>query len=109
MPMRLDWRGPEVERRTVNAVVKGTDKTLEDAARDAQAMTPVLTGAARSSIQVWPASRHGNEVAGQMGSAGVRYFIFVEIGARGRPGVHMLRRAGDRAFPQYPDNVRRAW
>ena len=53
-----------------------------------------------------PARVFGERVLGRWGSFNVNYFIFLEIGARGRPGNFMLRRAADQEYPKLPERIK---
>jgi hypothetical protein len=85
----VEWHGEEIARRVELAAVRGSVEIVDDAAAEAAANTPVLTGAAKASV--------ARENVGRVIYWGyhVPYGIWIEIGARGRAGVHALRRAGD--------------
>lgn len=92
----LDWRGDRVARAAMRAVDGAAfDVVTQRAIPDAAQNTPVLTGAAVESL-------FAEEIAdGRIEwGYGVDYGIFIEIGDRGRPGKHALRRAGDAHYPE---------
>jgi hypothetical protein len=59
--------------------------------REAKILTPVDTGLARSSVRM-EIERHGHRIVVTVGS-NVIYFIWIEIGTRGRPGAAPLARS----------------
>lgn len=64
------------------------------------------TSTALGSIMFEPARVLGERVVGRRGSFDVAYFIFLEIGARGRPGNFMLRRAADQEYPKLAERIK---
>lgn len=107
MAFRLDWRGGRIPPNIERATRDGIDDTLAEAVRVAKPLTPVLTGTAQGSIRFQPARKEGRRIVGRWGSFDVNYFIWLEIGARGRSGHHMLRRGADQAYPKLAENIRR--
>ena len=103
---RVKWEGDKIPARVAVAARKAIDETLALCIAPAKAETPVVTGTAQGSIQMRLAKIIGNLVTGQWGSFDVNYFIWLEIGARGRTGIHMLRRAADRFYPGLADRIR---
>lgn len=98
--MTLDWRGDEIARAMHQAEEAAVEATLDEAVELARQDAPVRSGALRDGIQ-----RLGAVEGDEAGAAGAwggsaPYTFFVEIGTRGRAGVHMLRRAADRAYPR---------
>ena len=83
---RVNWRGKDVARRVTNASRIGIDITMALCVPDAKRNTPVVTGTAQGSIMFKPAQIRGFRVTGVWGSFDVNYFIWLEIGARGRAG-----------------------
>lgn len=120
--MALTWLGNRVKDLVARSAIAAIDDTMEAAAARAAADTPVgETGLASSSITVLEkAHRDGRRVVGRWGgpplppsddytsSSRVRVF-FLEVGFRGKPGRHMLRRAADREYPQLSRRIRRVF
>lgn len=105
--MSLIWRGGEIQKKIQQAARRGIDETLARCVPIAKANTPVRTGTAQGSIKFEPAIVKGNRVVGRWGSFNVRYFIWLEIGARGKPGRHMLRSAAAREYPQLKARIKK--
>lgn len=116
MPKRV--RSTVNFRPAEQALVRGTIDALTDAGRGAksiaQGITPVLTGFAKRSIYFVVVDDKGRVVAGDstdgngnpvprsfptygryraIVGANAPYFIWIEIGARGRPGRHIFAQA----------------
>ena len=105
--VRFNWRGPIIAARIVDASRKGVDKTMAQCIAPAKERTPVRTGTAQGSIQIQRfAQVRGNRTSGTWGSQKVNYFIWLELGARGRAGHHMLMRSADENYPSLPRNIR---
>ncbi len=105
---RVEWNGPEIDRKYKEAARIGIDMTTASCVAPAKTNTPVVTGTAQGSIQFRPARIRRDRVSGLWGSFRVNYFIFLEIGARGRTGHLMLRRAADMMYPSLTANIRSA-
>jgi hypothetical protein len=97
---------PQYNQQLEQAILRGMDKTLGEAVAPAKVETPVITGTAQGSIKFTPSIKEGTKYVGYFGSYDVDYFIWLEIGARGRAGHHMLRRAADITFPKLNENIR---
>lgn len=107
--VKIDWKGPQVEERVQRAIPLAMDDTTAAAAIFAKGNHPGWknrTGTAEGSIRAEPARREGGGWHAEFGSYGVDYFIWLEIGARGRSGDNTLRRAADAEFPRLPDRLR---
>jgi hypothetical protein len=102
------WKGNARRADIEDAIRKGIDMTTSAAVVPAKRETPVRTGIAQGSVRSEPARKEGARWVGRFGSWNVAYFIWLEIGARGRPGRHMLRRAADAEFPKVFENIKRA-
>jgi hypothetical protein len=102
------WNGKAVAIAFRIAGTEAINATMEEAVEIAQDFTPVRTGTLQKSIRILQkASSTGTGgLAGQWGTD-VPYAIWVEIGARGKSGVHMLQRAADIAYPQLKEKMRR--
>lgn len=98
--MSLTWKGDEIANRWELAAAEGMAETVDEAIADARVDTPVLTGAARDSL-----TREGDGLAIRWGYH-VRYGIWIEIGERGRAGVHALRRAADHQYGSLVERIR---
>ena len=103
---RVNWRGGRIPRRVAVASRRGIDATMAACVPLAKRETPVITGTAQGSIQTRPAVIQRTRVVGRWGSFDVNYFIWLEIGARGRTGHFMLRRAADREYPGLARRIR---
>ena len=97
MSVRLDWRGDEVKRKVHAAGRSALAETAEAAVRRARSSHPGwknITGAAEASIRSMGIEEKGSQLRARFGST-LPYFIFLEVGARGRSGDYTLRRAAD--------------
>ncbi len=107
MPAKgVNWNGKQVERRVLVASRRGIDKTLASCIAPAKRETPRITGTAQGSIQFRPAVIKGRGAEGIWGSFQVIYFIWLEIGARGRAGHQMLRRAADQKYGDLAGHIK---
>lgn len=95
MPAQTTWNGDRIKRNVSDAIRLGTSATAAACVAPAQAETPVDTGTARSSVSFREAQRQDTRWVAEFGSYNVAYYIWLEIGARGRAGGYMLRRAVD--------------
>ena len=111
--MATEFYSKEILDRITKAARQAVDETMAEAIPLAKAKTPVVTGTAQGSIQFRPSvltrdPATGRErIIGQWGSFDVDYFLFLEAGARGRPGLNMLRSAASIEYPKLPDRLRR--
>jgi hypothetical protein len=100
--MSLKWHGDavvgRVEAKAARAMAETVDAAIEEAGRD----TPVDTGATRDSLR-----REGDGLRLRWGYH-TAWGIWLEIGSRGKAGVHALRRAADHQYGQLVDRIRRA-
>lgn len=108
---RFDPLGHIITDKVEKAILKGGGKTLSQAVESAKKNHPgwrTRTGKAERSIKITrPFEKTGEgKFSGAIGSTGVDYFIWLEIGTRFHPGDHTLRRAADRTFPRLWDNVK---
>ena len=103
---RLTWKGKEWSNRVAQASRASIDVVMVLCVPAAKRETPVVTGTAQGSIQMRPARILGRRIVGIWGSFDVNYYIWLEIGARGRPGGFMLRRAADRFYPTLASVIR---
>ena len=119
--MKLTWNGDKIMDRVYRAQEKGVNDTMERCASQASAATPRRTGLAAGSIGiVMPAKREKDSTRGLWGgpalpsspayteSSRVR-LLFLEVGYRGKAGLHMLRRAADREYPQLRSRIAAAF
>lgn len=99
---RMDPLSEPLRRRVEAAVPEAIDDVTSAAAIFAKGHHPGWnnrTGTAEGSIRMEPATRAGSgRWRGAFGSFDVDYFLWLEIGARGRPGDHTLQRAADVEF-----------
>lgn len=106
---KFEWRGPQVKGAMERAIPKAMDDTTAAASIRAKQNHPGWrnrTGIAEGSIRGEPARRAPEGWLALFGSFGVDYFIWLEIGARGRAGDHTIGRAADVEFPKLPGRVR---
>lgn len=101
----VNWNGKEIERKVLRASRRGIDVTLAACIAPAKRNTPVISGTAQGSIQFRPAVIKGRGAEGIWGSFQVDYFIWLEIGARGRTGHNMLRGSADENYPSLARNI----
>lgn len=104
----LEWKGPNVRRDLDRAIADGMNDTTAAAAIRAKGNHPGwnnVTGVAEGSIRGDPARKTGRGWHALFGSFDVDYFIWLEIGARGRSGDRTIRRAADIEFPKLPDRI----
>ena len=93
----------EIKNNNTDKVVSAIDKAIErgleaiglTAEKYAKEETPVVTGRLRNSI-----SHAVKDDSAYIGS-NVEYAPFVELGARGRQGKHMLQRAASEHTDEY--------
>ena len=93
----------EIKNNNTDKVVSAIDKAIErgleatglTAEKYAKEETPVVTGRLRNSI-----SHAVKDDSAYIGS-NVEYAPFVELGARGRTGKHMLKRAATEHKDEY--------
>ena len=103
----INWKGPEVRRRVVEATKESIDETMGDCVEEAQPNTPVDTGNLRRSERIIESATEKNGViAGLWGSADVDYAIHVEIGTATREGVFMLTNAANSQYPTLPGRIK---
>lgn len=100
--MKLDWYGDRVAQRVEARAAGAMAETVDAAVGEAKANTPVDTGAARDSV-------YHEGAGGLLITWGyhVAHGFFVEVGARGKAGVHALRRAADHQYPQLAGRIAR--
>lgn len=103
---RVDWNGDAVKRRMLEATRRGADVTTSACVRYAKPLTPVITATLQGSIKIEPATLQSDKVVARWGSFDVNYALYVEVGARGRSGTYMLRRAADAEYPRFAQNIR---
>lgn len=95
-----------IEKQVEEAAKQGVNETMAACILIAKRLTPVVTGTAQGSIAIQEfAARKGRLILGLWGSRLVLYFIWLEIGARGRPGIMMLRRAADLEYPKLAERI----
>jgi hypothetical protein len=105
---RLTWKGPNVQRDLDRAIEGAMNDTTAAAAIQAKRNHSGwrnVTGTAEGSIRGQPARKSGRGWSALFGSFDVDYFIWLEIGARGRAGDRTLRRAADVEFPKLAGRV----
>ena len=108
MASKFNWNGKKIARKYLVAARRGVDMTTAACVAPAKVLTPVITGTAQGSIQFRPAIISGLFAEGRWGSFSVDYFIWLEIGARGRPGHFMLRQSADENYPKLARNIKAA-
>ncbi len=101
--MILIWEGERVAVHVELAAAAAQHEIVTEAASIARGLTPVLTGQAAASVEIEP----GDDPLRTTWGGHVPYFIFLEVGARGRAGIHMLRRAADSTYPRLAGAIRR--
>jgi hypothetical protein len=102
----LKWRGDEVKAKVAQAAQAAVSQTVEDAAATAAGAWPRLTGESAESIGVTSAAqRNGSRVSARWGSPLLKVLLN-EVGVRGRPGLHLLRRSGDATYGHLAGRIR---
>lgn len=95
--MKVDFK--DNSEQVLSAMEKAIKNGLEaiglTAEGHAKKITPVDTGRLRNSIS------HATDKEAAFIGTNVEYAIFVEAGARGRKGVHMLQRAASEHTDEY--------
>lgn len=107
--VKLDWKGKAITTLIHDVVIRAANDTTAAAAIQAKGDHPGWhnqTGIAEGSLRGDPARRQGSRVTALFGSFGVAYFLWLEIGARGRAGDATVRRAADRIFPSFAGRIR---
>lgn len=99
--MSLVWKGDAVVARVERAAAGAMAETIDEAIADARPDTPVDSGRTRDSLR-----REGEGLSLRWGYH-TRWGIWVEIGSRGRAGVHALRRAADHQYGRLTERIRR--
>lgn len=99
--MTLHWKGDAVVARVERDAAAAMVETVDEAVIDARAETPVLTGAARDSL-----TREDDGLTIHWGYH-VAHGLWLEIGARGKAGLHAMRRAADRHYPRLAGRIGR--
>lgn len=103
---RIEWRGKQLSDKAKRASKAAIEETMGLCVPLAKTATPVVTGTAQGSIRSEAAVIQPHRVVGRWGSFQVAYFIWLEIGRRGRPGRHMLTGAADREYPGLAGRIR---
>ena len=95
--MKVDFKdnSEQVLSAMENAIKNGLEAIGLTAEGHAKKITPVDTGRLRNSIS------HATDKEAAYIGTNVEYAIFVETGARGRSGVHMLQRAASEHTDEY--------
>ena len=95
----MDWTMKDNTDEVLSALERAKKRGLEAIGLTAEGYakkdTPVDTGRLRNSI-----SHATDDEAAYIGT-NVEYAPYVELGARGRPGVHMLKRAATEHTDEY--------
>ena len=95
--MKVDFKdnSEQVLSAMENAIKNGLEAIGLTAEGHAKKITPVDTGRLRNSIS------HATDKEAAYIGTNVEYAIFVETGARGRSGVHMLQRSASEHADEY--------
>lgn len=117
---KMNWKGPEVERKIARAAITGVNQTMSEAVVHAK----LDHGPSAHSRQRWitrssflvtsirpvvAAFERGTKVIGSWGSAGIMYAVFQEIGTTKIPARPFLRPAADAVYPRLTANIRNAF
>lgn len=132
--MALEWRGPQVTKKVMEAARKGIDATTAACVGQAKETAPVETATYQGSIQMRPARRQGDRVVGYWGSYNCDYAWYIEVGTEpheirpknkqalwwpgaehpvkrvqhpGTEATNNLRNAADKEYPSLPGRIRR--
>jgi len=107
MAFRFKSNVKDLLKATGKNIIDAMDETMAEGVLVAIPLTPVVTGIAQGSVRFNPAQQEGSKFVGTWGSFKVDYYIFLEIGARGRSGGHMLRQGADAAYPGLAKRIKR--
>ena len=88
----VTWRSQAIIDEMVRVILVVAQDVGLHGVHIAKANTPVRTGLARNSVHM-ELTHAGTIITIWVGSSGVRYFLWIEIGARGRPGKAPLGKA----------------
>jgi hypothetical protein len=102
-----EWNGDAISADYDQAARRGLEATAADMVAPAQARTPRVTGTAQGSVRFEPAVKRGSKWVVLFGSFNVAYYIWLEIGARGRAGGRMLQSAMDEHWGELVANIKR--
>ena len=97
MSVKVTWHGADVKRDVHQAERRGLEQTAAAAVARAKSSHPSWksdTGEAERSIEALPTEAISGGFRQEIGSRLGR-FLFLEVGARGRPGDSTIRRAVD--------------
>lgn len=104
----LEWNGDRIVANIIGAAERATPEIADQAAAEARANTPVLTGEARKQLE---RTGEGLDVAfGYVDlpdERGEDRGLYIEVGANGKPGHYALRRAADANFPRLAGRIAR--
>lgn len=89
MSAKVVWRGPELQALLIPEVRAALEDVAQRVEARTKAATPVRTGAARDSVHS-SVETSGDHIEATVGGS-VPYFIWLELGSRGRPGIGMLQ------------------
>jgi hypothetical protein len=92
---RVVWRGPQLMATVEQRVLATMQQLGFVLVRLVQTNTPVRTGKAQRSVTM-EVRREGSQIVLRWGGT-VSYFIWIEIGTRGRPGKAPVGRTFDEA------------
>ena len=105
--VQFRWNGARVKKLIGDASREALEETAARCVAHAYPNTPFLTTAARGSLRYFPAQydpSRGWYV--DWGSFGINYYIYLEVGSRGRLGGYMLRNAADTEYPKLQQRIR---
>ncbi|MEK7765272.1 MAG: HK97-gp10 family putative phage morphogenesis protein [bacterium] len=106
----VQWNGEMIEKKIVDACIKGVDQTMSEAAAHAKNTHPWRnrTGVLEGSIRpVAQAQVRGAEIVGVWGSASVLYAAFLELGTSKMRARPFLRPAADAVYPRLIGKIKR--
>lgn len=101
------WLGEAVKAAVNKAAKEAIDETMSEAVLAAQIKAPRRTGAMANNIRIIQrAKRESSITHGFWGNDTQDYTIWVEIGARGRPGRYFLRSSADQEYPKLAARIK---
>lgn len=105
--VRVEWHGDAMHKRIRGISESALRETIDKAASSARSNHgwKSRTGKLQAGIDYVGLESSKDGLVGSFGYS-ESYGLFQEIGFRGRPGDHTLRRAGDREFTSLADRMK---
>lgn len=98
--LKVTWRDKEYTRNLENKLVPKLNRAAIIGVQFVQVVSPRDTGFMANTMTVIKQATV-NDLSVVWGNQTANYTLWVEIGAQGRPGVHMLRRSLEPASKEF--------